>query len=54
MTHLPESMVKFEAGQVDEGYFILALSLHTRLEQLPCDRHDWQGPSDTQARPTAM
>jgi hypothetical protein len=31
----PKSMVKSEASQVDEGYFILALSLHTCLQHLP-------------------
>ncbi len=34
MPFLPESMVKSEAGQADEGYFKLALSLHTYLQQL--------------------
>ncbi len=34
MPHLPESMVKSEAGQADEGYFVLALSVHTCLHQL--------------------
>jgi hypothetical protein len=34
MPHRPESMVKSEAGKVDKGYFILALSLRTCLQQL--------------------
>jgi hypothetical protein len=34
MPHLPESMVESEAGKADKGYFILALSLHTCLQQL--------------------
>jgi hypothetical protein len=31
MVHLPNSMVKFVAGQADNAYFVLALSLHTGL-----------------------
>jgi hypothetical protein len=34
MPHLPESMVKSEAGRADEGYFVLTLSLHTCQQQL--------------------
>ncbi len=36
MPHIPESMVKSEASQVDENYFLLALSLHKCLQHLPC------------------
>ncbi len=34
MPHLPKSMVKSEDDQADEGYFVLALSLHTCPQQL--------------------
>jgi hypothetical protein len=34
MPHLPKSMVKSEADQADKGYFILALSFPTCLQQL--------------------
>ncbi len=34
MQHLPESIVVSEAGQVDEGYLVLVLSLRTCLQQL--------------------
>jgi hypothetical protein len=34
MPHLPESIVKSEASQAEKGYFVLTLSLHTRLQQL--------------------
>jgi hypothetical protein len=34
--YLPKSMVKSDASQVDKDYYLLALSLHTCLQQLPC------------------
>jgi hypothetical protein len=35
MPHPQESIDQSEAGQVDEGYFVLALSIHKCLQQLP-------------------
>ncbi len=34
--YLPKSMVKSDAGQVDKDNYLLALSLHTCLQQVPC------------------
>jgi hypothetical protein len=35
LPRLPKSMNKSEPSQAEEGYFVLTLSLHTCLQQLP-------------------